>query len=135
MAPKKKGAPAGPEAVWVANPDAKSEQVYLKGEGTFSEDGQDCKVQLSGGKEMALKAVDVLKANPEGLVCSDNTMLIHLSEATLLENVRLRYEAKDIYTLTGTILLVTANPEKTRRRERKITEPRRARRAALLSST
>ena len=49
--------------------------------------------------------LETFTANPEGFSCPDNTMLIHLSEATLLANLRDRYQAKEIYTLTGTILL------------------------------
>ena len=64
------------------------------------------KVRLkAGGAEVQVRATDVSLANPVGLTAPDNTMLLHLSEAALLENVRARYMSKEIYTLTGSILL------------------------------
>ena len=66
----------------------------------------------AGGAEVQVRATDVSPANPAGLTAPDNCMLIHLSEATLLENVRARYFAKEIYTLTGSILLAM-NPFET----------------------
>ena len=66
----------------------------------------------AGGAEVQVRATDVSPANPAGLTPPDNCMLIHLSEATLLENVRARYFAKEIYTLTGSILLAM-NPFET----------------------
>ena len=96
--------------VYIRSPDPNSSEVYVLGTEVASE-GEDAAsgqttVQLdAGGKRVMVEATDVFPANPDGLTCPDNTMLIHLSEATLLANVRARYATKEIYTLTGSILL------------------------------
>jgi len=92
---------------WIRNPDAASEEVYLPGTvvGEAEDGSGDVTVKLDNKKQHAVNSADVFTANPEGFTCPDNTMLIHLSEATLLDNLRKRYHAKDIYTLTGSILL------------------------------
>ena len=43
---------------------------------------------------------------PEG---QDNTALVHLNDATILENLRARHEADEIYTYTASVLLAV-NP-------------------------
>ena len=95
---------------WVRNPDATSPECFVRGSvvGEPEPGSDDVTVKLENKKEHSVHTSDVFAANPEGFVCSDNTMLIHLSEATLLANIRLRHQAKDIYTLTGSILLVRA---------------------------
>ena len=95
---------------WLRNPDAAGDEVYILGElcgdkQTIPAEGGDVTIKLKNKKEVAVHSSELFAANPASLVCPDNTMLIHLSEATLLQNVRARYAAKDIYTLTGTILL------------------------------
>ena len=48
-------------------------------------------------------------ANPDGVDQSDHTALLHLSDATLLHNTRMRYLRDEIYTYVGPIL-VSVNP-------------------------
>ena len=98
------GKPAVADAVWVKNPDAKAGDVFVKGS-VVAADGANVSVQLAGGGALKLDAADAFPANPEGMVTPDNTMLIHLSEPTILENVQQRFADKEIYTLTGSILL------------------------------
>ena len=50
-------------------------------------------------------------ANPDGIDQSDHTALLHLSDATLLHNTRMRYLRDEIYTYVGPIL-VSVNPFK-----------------------
>ena len=50
-------------------------------------------------------------ANPADVDQSDHTALLHLSDATLLHNTRMRYLRDDIYTYVGPIL-VSVNPFK-----------------------
>ena len=50
-------------------------------------------------------------ANPDGVDQSDHTALLHLSDATLLHNTRMRYLRDEIYTYVGPIL-VSVNPFK-----------------------
>ena len=88
------------------NPDEKAEEVFITGTLVSTDPAKEVsKVKLKDGKELEVRSTDVSAANPDGVTAPDNTMLIHLSEATLLENVRLRFKNKEIYTLTGTILL------------------------------
>ena len=95
--------------VWIRNPQADGEEVYVLGELVGEADGSDVTVKMDKGGSATIDREQVFTANPDGLVCPDNTMLIHLSEATLLANLRSRYQSKDIYTLTGSILLVSAH--------------------------
>ena len=72
-------------------------------------------VSTPDGKEKTLRPVDVAMANPDGMEQPDNCHLLHLSESTILHNMRRRFEAqgpqqaKAIYTYTGSILLAV-NP-------------------------
>ena len=102
-----------PRAAW-QNPDDKSEDVFILGALVSTDtDKEVSKVRIkAGGAEVQVRATDISPANPAGLTAPDNCMLIHLSEATLLENVRARYFTKEIYTLTGSILLAM-NPFET----------------------
>ena len=93
--------------VWIRNPDTASDEVYVLGTVVDDENGE-LTVKLDNKKQHAVHMSDAFTANPEGFICPDNTMLIHLSEATLLANLRTRYQSRDIYTLTGSILLVRA---------------------------
>ena len=93
---------------WLRNPDAGGEEVFVLGElvgDPALAEGGEVTVRLRNKKEVIVHSSELFTANPDGLTMPDNTMLIHLSEATLLQNVRARYTAKEIYTLTGTILL------------------------------
>lgn len=47
----------------------------------------------------------------DGATCDDNTALVHLNDATILENLKARHEADDIYTYTASVLLAV-NPYK-----------------------
>uniref|UniRef100_A0A7S2QBP6 Myosin motor domain-containing protein n=1 Tax=Zooxanthella nutricula TaxID=1333877 RepID=A0A7S2QBP6_9DINO len=47
----------------------------------------------------------------DGATCQDNTSMVHLSDATVLENLRVRHERDDIYTYTASVLLAV-NPYK-----------------------
>ena len=75
-------------------------------------------VTTPGGREKTLRPVDVSMANPTGMVRPDNCQLLHLSESTILHNVRRRFEGEGesegegaspqlraVYTYTGSILL------------------------------
>ena len=75
-------------------------------------------VTTPGGQEKTLRPMDVSMANPTGMVRPDNCQLLHLSESTILHNVRRRFEGEGesegegaspqlraVYTYTGSILL------------------------------
>ena len=90
--------------VWLKHAGAVDE-VYVLGELVGEADGSEVTVKLSDKRQISVHNSDIFTANPDGLTQPDNTMLIHLSEATLLANMNYRFAAKEIYTLTGTILL------------------------------
>ena len=48
------------------------------------------------------------QANPKGQDFNDHTSLIYLSDATLLENSRVRYAKDEIYTFCGPLLVAVA---------------------------
>ena len=91
-------------AVWVK--DA-SEAVFVRGSITRFEVGKGYVVKTAGGDELAgLRPIDCSLANPDGMSAPDNCHLIHVSEPTILSNMRARFANKDIYTYTGSILAV-----------------------------
>ncbi|CAK8994536.1 unnamed protein product [Durusdinium trenchii] len=45
----------------------------------------------------------------DGDVCQDNTSLVYLNDATILQNLKARHQADDIYTYTASVLLAV-NP-------------------------
>merc|ERR1740121_2820940 len=47
----------------------------------------------------------------EGVTCQDNTALVHLNDATILDNLRRRLAQDKIYTYTASVLLAV-NPYK-----------------------
>jgi len=47
----------------------------------------------------------------DGATCDDNTSLVHLNDATILENLKARHEVNEIYTYTASVLLAV-NPYK-----------------------
>ena len=62
------------------------------------------------GREIVVERNHVFPANPPSLDgVPDNTQLMHLHEASLLHNMRVRYENQDIYTYTAYIL-AAVNP-------------------------
>ena len=93
---------------WVVNPEPKAEESFVK-VSVSAYDDKTATVKMPDGAEQQLPREDISPANPEGLTTQDNTALIYLSEATLLENTRQRFAANEIYTLTGSILLAV-NP-------------------------
>eukprot|EP00741_Cyanophora_paradoxa_P012596 tig00020614_g12171.t1 len=64
-------------------------------------------------QERLVPVTDILPSNPESAAPpDDNTALMHLHAASLLHNLRVRYDKDQIYTYTAYILLAV-NPYKT----------------------
>ena len=95
-------------AVWIKDPQKDSQLSFVKGEVKKYTEGRGYTVQYDG-KEKVVRAADVSHANPDGMSAPDNCYLIHISEATILENMKARFKDKKIYTFTGSILLAV-NP-------------------------
>jgi len=50
-------------------------------------------------------------AREDGATCQDNTSLVHMNDATILENLQARHKRDEIYTYTASVLLAV-NPYK-----------------------
>ena len=66
-------------------------------------------MKMPAAEDKTVRAVDCAQANPEGMSAPDNCYLIHISESTILDNMRLRLAKKAIYTYTSNIL-IAVNP-------------------------
>ncbi|CAJ1328016.1 unnamed protein product [Effrenium voratum] len=69
--------------------------------------GSEVVVEASGVKVAAPCAS--LRRRFGGESCQDNTSLVHLNDAAILQNLKLRHEADQIYTYTASVLLAV-NP-------------------------
>lgn len=94
--------------IWVKDQDTKNPDVFVMAElkGLV---GGHISVVTSKGEEFQTDTY--FPANPADVDQSDHTALLHLSDATLLHNTRMRYLRDDIYTYVGPIL-VSVNPFK-----------------------
>ena len=88
------------EECWVPR---KGDEPFARG--TLLHRADSCRVQLQSGETVDVRPEDIFPANPENTAPADCCELIHLSEATLLANLRARYAQNAIYTFTGSILL------------------------------
>eukprot|EP00741_Cyanophora_paradoxa_P014856 tig00000189_g14332.t1 len=76
--------------------------------GSYDQESRTCAVRTHGGQEMRLPYQDLSFAN-DGPAVEDMCVLSHLNEPAILQNVRARFAADEIYTYTGRIL-VAVNP-------------------------
>ena len=106
--PKKKGGLKLGSKVWVRDADVSNPEVFvlatLKGIA-----GKFAQIETVSGDKFETDLF--FPANPEGQDYNDHTALLHLSDATLLENSRIRYAKDEIYTFVGPIL-ISINPFK-----------------------
>ncbi|XP_010522441.1 PREDICTED: myosin-7 [Tarenaya hassleriana] len=93
--------------VWVEDPD----EAWIDGE-VEEANGEEIKVKCSG-KSVVAKVNDVFPKDPEfpELGVDDMTKLAYLHEPGVLLNLKCRYDANEIYTYTGNIL-IAVNPFK-----------------------
>ncbi|XP_076804948.1 myosin-6-like [Clavelina lepadiformis] len=100
--------PDGKKYIWF--PD--KEVAYVKGELLGTENGK-CKIKAcESGKEMTLKEEELQEMNPPRYEkCEDMANMTFLNEASVLNNLRSRYESFMIYTYSG-LFCVTVNPYK-----------------------
>ena len=112
-------------SVWVLNPDASNEQIWLPGT-VVEKTPRDChfelKVEVSGGGGGSATAELVFRSDDAGEVTevkrrNDDTLglvpdlilLPHLHEPAILHALVARFDACQIYTYTGPIL-IAVNP-------------------------
>ncbi|KAL0978177.1 hypothetical protein UPYG_G00167070 [Umbra pygmaea] len=94
-------------AFFVAEP----KEMYLKGV-LQSKEGGKATVKTLCGKTITVKEDDIYPMNPPKYdKIEDMAMMTHLSEATVLYNLKERYAAWMIYTYSG-LFCVTVNPYK-----------------------
>ena len=98
--------------VWVKDPQKDSLAAFVKATVTKFTEGRGYTVKMPDGSEKVVRVVDCQQANPEGMSAPDNCYLIHISESTILDNMRERFKKKAIYTYTSNIL-VAVNPFET----------------------
>ena len=56
----------------------------------------------------------------DGATCDDNTSLVHLNDATILENLKARHVADEIYTYTASASWLRGNKKKVDESEHEI---------------
>ncbi|XP_075893331.1 myosin heavy chain, fast skeletal muscle-like [Nelusetta ayraudi] len=94
-------------AFYVAEPA----QMYVKGK-LLKKEGGKATVEIVGGKTLTVKEDDIFPMNPPKFdKIEDMAMMTHLSEPSVLFNLKERYAAWMIYTYSG-LFCVTVNPYK-----------------------
>uniref|UniRef100_H2ZQ31 Myosin motor domain-containing protein n=1 Tax=Ciona savignyi TaxID=51511 RepID=H2ZQ31_CIOSA len=87
-------------------------EAYVKGELIKTEKGKCTIKSCAEGKEMTVKEEDLQEMNPPRYEkCEDMANMTFLNEASVLNNLRSRYESFMIYTYSG-LFCVTVNPYK-----------------------
>ncbi|KAJ4926594.1 hypothetical protein JOQ06_014344 [Pogonophryne albipinna] len=86
-------------------------EMYLKGK-LVKKEGGKATVEVQGGKNLTVKDDDIFPMNPPKYdKIEDMAMMTHLSEPSVLYNLKERYAAWMIYTYSG-LFCVTVNPYK-----------------------
>ncbi|XP_029286687.1 myosin heavy chain, fast skeletal muscle-like [Cottoperca gobio] len=86
-------------------------QMYLKGK-LVKNEGSKATVEVKGGKTLTVKDTEIFPMNPPKYdKIEDMAMMTHLSEPSVLYNLKERYAAWMIYTYSG-LFCVTVNPYK-----------------------
>uniref|UniRef100_A0A8C9ZKN6 Myosin heavy chain, fast skeletal muscle-like n=1 Tax=Sander lucioperca TaxID=283035 RepID=A0A8C9ZKN6_SANLU len=86
-------------------------EMYLKGK-LLKKEGGKATVEVQGGKSFTVKEDDIFPMNPPKYdKIEDMAMMTHLSEPSVLYNLKERYAAWMIYTYSG-LFCVTVNPYK-----------------------
>ncbi|XP_074524615.1 myosin heavy chain, fast skeletal muscle-like [Halichoeres trimaculatus] len=94
-------------AYFVAEPS----EMYVKGK-LVKKEGGKATVEIQGGKTLTVKEDEVFPMNPPKFdKIEDMAMMTHLSEPSVLYNLKERYAAWMIYTYSG-LFCVTVNPYK-----------------------
>ncbi|XP_023270014.1 myosin heavy chain, fast skeletal muscle-like [Seriola lalandi dorsalis] len=86
-------------------------EMYVKGK-VVKKEGGKATVEIKGGKTLTVKDDDIFPMNPPKFdKIEDMAMMTHLSEPSVLYNLKERYAAWMIYTYSG-LFCVTVNPYK-----------------------
>jgi len=105
---KKKGGLKLGSRVWIRDADVGNPDVFVAGKLTAI---QGKMAQIMTEKGDSVETDLFFPANPPNQDFNDHTALVYLSDATLLENSRIRYAKDEIYTFVGPIL-ISVNPFK-----------------------
>ncbi|OAA40198.1 myosin-11 (Myosin heavy chain) [Beauveria brongniartii RCEF 3172] len=97
---------SGKRYVWLKDP----EEAFVKGWVVEEKPGGNLLVQLDDGSRREVDAESFDKVNPTKFdKANDMAELTHLNEASVVHNLRIRYQSDLIYTYSG-LFLVTVNP-------------------------
>ena len=97
---------SGKRYVWLQDP----QQAFVKGWVVEELDGDQLLVQCEDGSQRQISSDVVDKVNPAKFDKADDMAeLTHLNEASVVHNLKLRYQSDLIYTYSG-LFLVTINP-------------------------
>ncbi|XP_008046762.1 myosin-15 [Carlito syrichta] len=98
----------GKKKCWVRD----GEKAYVEAEVKGTEDDGTIIVETADGKSLRVKEDKIQQMNPPKLeIIEDMAMLTHLSEASVLQTLKGRYDHWMIYTYSG-LFCVTINPYK-----------------------
>lgn len=97
--------------IWIKGVEGK-EDAFLKGE-IVSIDGDQADVRLESQEVRRLPLSEIRQrfARNDGNTAADNTSLVHMNDASILENLHVRHGKDEIYTYTASVLLAV-NPYK-----------------------
>ena len=97
---------SGKRYVWLQDP----QQAFVKGWVVEELEGDQLLVQCEDGSQRQISSDAVDKVNPAKFDKADDMAeLTHLNEASVVHNLKLRYQSDLIYTYSG-LFLVTVNP-------------------------
>ena len=95
------------DPVWIRNPDAKSEDIYLPAKLHSIATGTTVKID-TGKTKLEIPIDEIMPANND-TGKEDICTLLHLNEPSILDNVQSRFAKAEVYTWTSTIL-IAMNP-------------------------
>ena len=82
--------------VWIKDPAKDSQVGFIKATVQKFTEGRGYTVKTLDGQEKTVRPVDAAQANPDNMSAPDNCYLIHISESTILETMRMRFAKKAI---------------------------------------
>lgn len=106
--------------VWLKTPDSATKEVAFVPAEIVSEDGEFVEIKIlqsaEGLKKDEVRRMPKSETRPrfnrgDGATAADNTALVHLNDASILDNLAARHTKDDIYTYTASVLLAV-NPYK-----------------------
>jgi hypothetical protein len=95
------------DPLWLRSKNSASERIYERSKLLKVVSGLTVSVQAEGGEPVEVAIAELLPGN--NAEAEDICTLLHLNEATILDNVCTRFAKQQVYTWTSTIL-IAMNP-------------------------